>query len=92
MIGVELVDVVVSGRVVPGLDVLDRAVFLAAQHPRTGPLEPRCEHTGKLTHASEVEARRFAFAFTGRGHVRRGRPYVCPLCGGWHLSTRSRRR
>lgn len=92
---IEVVDEVTTGRIAgPGLDVVDRAVFLAAQHAgdELEPIEQRCEATGKLTHASEAAARRFAYAFTGRGHVKKGRPYLCALCGGWHLTTGRRYR
>lgn len=95
---VELVDVVVSGRFTgPGIDVLDRAVFLAAR--LAGDVDEasleRCSSTDKVRHATEVEAKRFAVATRSRRRGRaRGvtpRAYRCELCGGWHLTTRARR-
>lgn len=45
---------------------------------------PDCP-TGKLAHASETAARRFA---AGLGFVScRQRAYRCKACGGWHLTT-----
>jgi hypothetical protein len=46
-----------------------------------------CSATGKMSHASEAEARTAAQSMKRRGRVAPGKVnvYRCEICEGWHL-------
>lgn len=47
----------------------------------------KCPYTGKLSYPSQLAAENAAIVYRmrlGSG----GRPYVCPHCGHWHLTTK----
>jgi len=45
-----------------------------------------CEQSGKRRWPSRVGARRHQRALQRRGGVE-GRIYLCPFCGGWHVTS-----
>lgn len=47
----------------------------------------RCENGGKFKYQSKGDARRAYKLQPGKTDGRRNRPYACPYCGAWHLTS-----
>jgi hypothetical protein len=51
----------------------------------------RCEASGKRRFPTKLDALTAASSLTHAGKAREARPYVCPHCKDWHLTSKPER-